>query len=333
MWGLIHKVMNEKAPVLILAPMAGITDWPFRLLCKRQGADELVTEMISAMGLMQAPGSSRTYRQLLETKPEESPIYAQVFGHDPGYLADAARRLSDMGVFSGIDLNAGCPAPKVTGSGSGSSLMKDLKLSETILRALRRATPGRLSVKFRLGWDDDSRNALAFARMCEEAGAEQVCVHARTRAQQYAGRADWAAVGEIKQALAIPVILNGDVFTPEDARRALGETGADGLAMGRGALGNPWLFARIRRVLAGEEDRLPAAEEIIRTALTHLDLMARFKGEARAVIEMRKHLGWYLKGSRGAAQARTRINAAASMKELSDILEGCLTIRTHDGVC
>ena len=315
---------RNKTPVLILAPMAGITDWPFRLLCRRQGADELVTEMISAMGLTQAPRGSRVYRQLLETRPEEAPIYAQVFGHEPDYLAEAARRLSGMGVFAGIDLNAGCPAPKVTGSGSGSSLMKDLKLSETILRALRRAVPGRLSAKFRLGWDEGSRNALAFAKMCEDAGVEQVCVHARTRAQQYAGRADWAAVGEIKQALHIPVILNGDVFSPADAVRALEETGADGLAMGRGALGNPWLFSRIKRVLAGEEDRQPAAREIISTALSHLELMAQFKGEERAVIEMRKHLGWYLRGSRGAAQARTRINAARTMDELTAILRGHL---------
>lgn len=304
--------------------MAGITDWPFRLLCKEQGADELVTEMISAMGLVQAPQSSRAYRQLLETKPGEAPIYAQLFGHDPAYMAEAAKRLSDMPAFSGIDLNAGCPAPKVTGSGSGSALMKDIALAEKNVLALRKATKKRLSVKFRLGWDEDSRNGLAFARMCEDAGAEQICVHARTRVQQYAGKADWQAVARIKQAVRIPVILNGDIFTPQDAQQALRQTGADGLAMGRGSLGNPWLFGRIKRVMAGEPDSLPTAEEIIAMALRHLRLMAQFKGEARAVIEMRKHLAWYLRGSRGAARARVRINAAQSMDELAEILSAHL---------
>lgn len=315
-------MLSEKTPVLELAPMAGITDWPFRVLCKQQGADELVTEMISAMGLIQAPRSSRAYRQLLQTKPVETPIYAQIFGHDPGFLARAAGRLSDMGIFSGIDLNAGCPAPKVAGSGSGSALMKDMTLSRLILAGLRKATPGRLSVKMRLGWDEGSRNYLDFALMCQDMGVDMVCVHARTRAQQYSGKADWGAVAEVKRALHIPVILNGDVHTPQDARRALDETGADGVAIGRGALGNPWLFGRIKRMLAGLPDRMPAPGEITDMALHHLDMMAQFKGEARAVIEMRKHLGWYLRGSPGAAQARTRINTAASLGELEGILRG-----------
>lgn len=309
--------------------MAGITDWPFRLLCKQQGADELVTEMISAMGLIQAPRSSRAYQQLLETKAEEAPLYAQLFGHEPEYMGEAAKRLSDSSVFSGIDLNAGCPAPKVTGSGSGSALMKDLALAEKNVMALRKATKKRLSVKFRLGWDENSKNGLAFARMCEGAGADLICVHARTRAQQYAGKADWQAVAEIKQAASIPVILNGDIFTPQDAVKALSLTKADGLAMGRGTLGNPWLFSRIKGVLAGEADNAPTAQEIIDMAMRHLLMMAQFKGEDRAVIEMRKHLAWYLRGSHGAAQARTRINTAQSMEELTSILSGHLLAQTN----
>ncbi|MDD4080309.1 MAG: tRNA-dihydrouridine synthase [Eubacteriales bacterium] len=319
---------NDKTPVLMLAPMAGITDWPFRVLCRRQGADELVTEMISAMGLIQAPKSSRAYRQLLLTKPEEAPIIAQLFGNDPGYLARAAGQLSDTGIFSGIDLNVGCPAPKVTGSGSGAALMKDIPLSRLILAGMRKATSGRLSVKMRLGWDGDSRNYLDYALMCQDMGADRVCVHARTRTQQYSGKADWGAVAQVKRALRIPVVLNGDVFTPQDAVRALDETGADGLAVGRGALGNPWLFGRIKRVLAGLPDSMPSPEEITDMALIHLQLMARFKGDARAVIEMRKHLSWYLRGSPGAAQARTRINTAGSLSELEGILRGHLLAQT-----
>lgn len=304
----------------MLAPLAGISDWPFRLLCQERGADVLVTEMISAMGLMMAPQKSRAYQLLLASHPEESNLVAQIFGKDPDYMAKAAARLSALPQYVGIDINCGCPAPKVTGSGSGSALMKDIKKAGEIIRAVRKATDQPLSVKMRIGWDEDHKNAVDFARMCEEAGADSLCVHGRTRAQQYSGRADWDMIAQVKQAVGIPVIANGDVFTPDDALAIINQTGADGIAIGRGALGNPWLFGQIKQALAGDTPSLPSPDDILSTALTHLNRMVAFKGERWALIEMRKHFAWYLKGTKGSAAVRAKINTTESLAELTEIL-------------
>ena len=322
--------MIERLPIrLVLAPMAGITDWPFRLLCQRLGADELVSEMISAMGLLQAPKSSTAYFYLLSHHPEERQLCAQLFGRDPGMMAQAAAMLSCFDHYTGIDLNFGCPAQKVTSSGSGSALLRDLPLARKIIHAVRAATGKRLSAKMRIGWDRSSINAVDFARLCEDEGVELLCVHGRTREQQYAGKADWDAIAQVKHNVNIPVIANGDVFSPQDAQAILETTGADGIALGRGALGNPWLFGQIKAALAGETVRMPGPEEKLKTALAHLEYMVEFKGRDWAMIEMRKHFSWYLKGMKGAAAARARINSCESMPELTGILNSFFSATNH----
>ena len=316
------EYMNKK---LVLAPMAGITDWPFRVQCRRQGADITVSEMISAMGLLQAPKGHEAYRCLLAFHDEEDSLIAQLFGKDPAMMGEAARILSALPQHKGIDINFGCPAPKVTSSGGGSALMKDLPLAARIIRAVRRATDKPLSVKMRLGWDSQSVNAVEFARMCEQEGVDSLCVHGRTRAQQYAGKADWEAIARVKQAVKVPLIANGDVFSARDAIGILKQTGADGIAMGRGALGNPWLFSQIRRAFRGEEPSLPEPAEVLRVAKEHLCDMVAFKGERWALIEMRKHFAWYLKGSRGAAATRALINKTEDLAALAGILDSHFT--------
>lgn len=312
---------QANTPLLILAPMAGITDWPFRLQARRQGAGLLVSEMISAMGLILAPRDNRANQNLLAFHPEEQGLlYAQVFGKDPDYMGRATEILSALPQYSGIDINCGCPAPKVTGSGSGSALMRDLPRARAIIRAVRKATSKPLSVKMRIGWDQHSINAVDFALLCQDEGVDSLCVHGRTRAQQYAGKADWATILQVKQALSIPVYANGDVFTPEDALNILSATGADGMAIGRGALGNPWLFAQIRQRLAGQPITQPSPGDIHALAVQHLEDLAAFKGEPWAVLEMRKHIGWYLRGSPGAAQTRAKVNRAEGREELLGLL-------------
>lgn len=316
------NILPQKNVRLVLAPMAGITDWPFRLQCQMHGADETVSEMISAMGLLQAPKGNAATKFLLAHHGQEKNLTAQLFGREPDLMGRAAEILSSLPYYKGIDLNFGCPAPKVTSSGSGSALMKDLALSGSILRAVRRATRLPLSVKMRIGWDRNSINAEEFAKLCEDAGVDSLCVHGRTREQQYSGKADWSTIALVKQKVRIPVIANGDVFTPQDAAAILEQTEADGVALGRGALGNPWLFQQIRQHLSGQTPVVPGPQEVLAAALQHLGDMIVFKGERWALIEMRKHFAWYLKGTKGAAAARAKINTTEDLKTLKGILEG-----------
>ncbi len=312
----------------MLAPMAGITDWPFRLLCKRNGADVLVSEMISAMGLLQSPKGNLAYQQLLASHPEETGLIAQVFGKEPAMMGEAAGILDALPQYFGIDINFGCPAPKVTGSGGGSALMKDLPLSRKIIASVRRSVKKTLSAKMRLGWGPDSINVLDFAKMCRDEGVDTITVHGRTRQQQYAGKADWDMIAKVKQALDIPVFANGDVFTAQDAKDILDVTGADGIAVGRGALGNPWLFNSIKHAFSGEAQQPPSQEDILQAALSHLEDMVAFKGEKRALIEMRKHFAWYLKGSPGAAKTRALINQTEDLDTLKAIVNAHFTAPT-----
>lgn len=307
-------------PLLCLAPLAGITDWPFRLLCHEQGTDLAYTEMISAQGYLCARKDSQAYRFLLALHPDEGPVAAQVFGHDPALIGEAVRRLSDSGRYAGIDINMGCPAPKVTNGGSGSALMKTPALAASVARAARQATRLPLSVKMRIGWDEHSVNALPFARMLEAEGVDSLTVHGRTRSQHYAGKADWRTIAQVRQAIRIPVHANGDVFTPQDAKAILDATGCEGIAVARGALGDPWLFARIRQLLAGNEPSAPEPDQVLRTALRHARMLAEWKGEATAVTEMRKHFAWYLKGMRGAAAVRRQLNTLPSLAAVEELL-------------
>ncbi len=303
-----------------LAPMAGITDWPFRLLCFEQGCDAATTEMISALGYVYAPKNHMQTNQLLEKAPGEGRLFVQIFGKEPELMAQAAARLSALGRYEGVDINMGCPAHKVAASGEGSGLMRDPKKAEAIIHAVVGATDLPVSVKFRLGWDDASKNVEELAVMAEEQGVREIAVHGRTRQQQYSGKADWAAIGRVKRLVHIPVYGNGDIFTPQDAVRMLAETGCDGILVGRGAMGNPWLFGQIKTALRGEEWREPDVNERVAMALRHIELLMSWKPERVAVREMRKHIGWYFHGLRGAAQLRGSINTLPTAQEVREAL-------------
>ncbi len=300
--------------------MAGVTDAPFRLLCREQGAALTVTEMVSAKGTLCAPADNRAQRDLLLTLPSSGPTALQLFGSEPEVVAEAARRLLDKHDFCLIDLNMGCPAPKIVREGAGSALMRSPALAARVLEALARAVPVPVTVKMRLGWEQGDRNGLAFARLMQESGAVAVTVHGRTRDQFYAGEADWAAIAEIKAALRIPVLGNGDIFTGADVAARIAQSGCDGVAIGRGAMGNPWIFADALRALRGLPAQAVSLAERMATAERHLGMMVEWKGEHAAVPEMRKHIGWYLKGLPGAAKMRAAVNHMETQLEMRDCL-------------
>ena len=303
-----------------LAPLAGVTDWPFRLLCFEQGCDCAYTEMVSAMGYLYAPKDHTATVSLLTRAPGEKKLILQLFGKEADLMARAADELSATGRYDGIDLNMGCPAHKVAASGEGSGLMRDPENAVRIMRAVVAATKLPVSVKFRLGWDESSINVVEMARAAEDCGVQEIAVHGRTRMQQYGGKADWQWIGKVKQAVKVPVLGNGDIFTAQDAIRCVSETDVDGVLIARGAMGNPWLFRQVKDKLAGREPTLPTVHEKIDTALRHYDMLLRWKPEHVAVREMRKHIGWYIAGMRGAAQMRTRINLIEDPQEARDAL-------------
>lgn len=313
------------APDLRLAPMAGVSDWPFRLLCFEQGCDAAYTEMVSAMGLKCAPPGNLAATQLLETHPSEGPVYVQIFGKEPEIMAWAAAQLEKSGRYRGVDINMGCPAPKIAGSGEGSALMREPALAARIIQAVVKAVSLPVSVKMRLGWDENSVNVLELARIAQESGVKSVIVHGRTRSQQYGGKADWDQIARVKQALSIPVYGNGDVFGGQDALRLWKLSGCDGLLIGRGAMGNPWIFSQVKAVFRGEGAGFPGVEQRVHTALRHARMMAAWKGESVAVKEMRKHLGWYAGGLKGAGKLRAQANTVKTMAEL----ETCLAQWLH----
>ena len=301
----------------ILGPMAGVTDLPFRLLCKEQGAGLLCMEMVSAKAIYY---NNRNTESLLEIHPDETPVSLQLFGSDPKIMSEMAKRIEER-PFAILDVNMGCPVPKVVRNGEGSALMKEPKLVYEIVSALVKAIDKPVTVKIRKGFDDDHVNAVEIAKIIEEAGAAAVAVHGRTREQYYSGKADWDIIRQVKEAVSIPVIGNGDVTSPQKADVLVRQTGCDGIMIARGAEGNPWIFSEmIHWEETGELPPRPDKDEIREMMLKHARLQLKYKGEFCGIREMRKHVAWYTKGLKGAARLREKVNAVESLEELENLL-------------
>lgn len=302
---------------LILAPMAGVTDLPFRLLCKEQGAGLLCMEMVSAKAIYY---KNRNTEELLTIDDRETPVSLQLFGSDADIISEMARQIEER-PFSILDINMGCPVPKVAGNGEGSALMKDPALVEEIVTKTVRAIRKPVTVKIRKGFDEDHVNAVEIAKIAEASGAAAVAVHGRTREQYYHGKADWDIIRQVKEAVRIPVIGNGDVVSPASAEAMFRETGCDGIMIGRGAQGNPWIFRQILHWMeTGEEEERPSAEEIREMILRHARLLTEYKGVYTGIREMRKHVAWYTAGLPGASKLRARVNEVESLSELEDLI-------------
>lgn len=307
---------------VILAPMAGVTDLPFRLLCRRQGAGMVCMEMVSAKAIFY---NNKNTEELLRVHPEEVPASLQLFGSEPQIIADMAKRIEER-PFAVIDFNMGCPVPKVVNNGEGSALMKTPGLVEEILTALVKAVKKPVTVKIRKGFDDGHCNAVEIAKIAESCGVAAIAVHGRTREQYYSGRADWDIIRQVKEAVKIPVIGNGDVDSPQAARLLLEQTGCDGVMIGRAAQGNPWIFREVVRYLEdGSLAERPDNQEKKRMVLEHAGLQLQYKGEYTAVREMRRHLAWYTVGMPHSARFRQMINTMESMEELMAGIETIFT--------
>lgn len=303
---------------VILAPMAGVTDQPFRILCREQGCGMVVTEMVSAKAILY---KNKNTRELLQISPKEMPASVQLFGSDPEIMARIAAQLEE-GPYAAIDVNMGCPVPKIVNNHEGSALMKDMELASRILTSMVRAVKKPVTVKFRKGFNDSLVNAVEFAKMAESCGVAAVAIHGRTREQYYSGKADWDIIRQVKEAVSIPVIGNGDIFTPEDAERMLEETGCDGIMVGRGAKGNPWLFRQICHYLdTGERLEPPSGSEIREMILRHSRMLTEYKGELAAMREMRGHMAWYTKGMPHSAALRSEINQVETLEGLAELLD------------
>lgn len=303
---------------LILAPMAGVTDLPFRLLCKEQGAGLLCMEMVSAKAILY---NNKNTEALMAIDDREQPVSLQLFGSDPDVISEMAKRIEER-PFSILDINMGCPVPKVTGNGEGSALMKNPKLVEEIVTKTARAIKKPVTVKIRKGFDDGHVNAVEIAKIAEASGAAAIAVHGRTREQYYSGKADWDIIRQVKEAVQIPVIGNGDVASAESADAIMRETGCDGVMIGRGAQGNPWIFRQILHWMeTGEHEAKPTLAEVKRMILNHAELLVQKKGVYTGMREMRKHVAWYTTGYPHSAKLRAKVNEITSLEELTGLLE------------
>lgn len=309
---------------LILAPMAGVTDLPFRILCKEQGANLVYTEMISAKGIYY---NNKNTEKLWEIDEKERPVALQLFGSDPQIMADMAQKIESRN-FDILDINMGCPVPKVVNNGEGSALMKNPKLAGEIVKAISDRITKPVTVKFRKGFNDHLVNAVDFAKCMEENGAAAIAVHGRTREEYYSGKADWEIIARVKEAVSIPVIASGDIFTVDDAIRCENETGCDGLMLGRGVRGNPWLFHQIRTYQeTGKFEEKPGLLEVLEMILRHGKMLAEFKGELMGMREMRKHVAWYTAGYKNSASIRRKVNIVETYEQLEELCKealGCI---------
>ncbi len=301
----------------LLAPLAGVTDAVMRRICFREGASLAYTEMVSAKGLYYG---DRKTESLLYIPEDAGPTSIQIFGSDPEIMGYAAEKLAERNNFS-LNINMGCPVPKVVRNGDGSALMKNPDLVYDVVRAVADKAGKPVSVKFRKGFDDDHINAVEIAKACEAAGAAAVIVHGRTREQYYSGKADWSIIRQVKEAVDIPVIGNGDVFTGADGVRMMKETGCDLVMVARGAQGNPWIFRELMAAWRGEpEPEKPSASEVREMMYQHLDQLVELKGEYAAVREMRKHIAWYTKGRKNGASIRKAVNQIESARQMKEAI-------------
>lgn len=302
---------------VFLAPMAGVTDLPYRILVKEMGCGLLYTEMISAKGLYY---DNEKTTKLLDIDKKEQPISLQIFGSQPEIMAEIAEQLNDMS-FQILDINMGCPTPKITKNGDGSALMKKPKLAGEIIKAVVKTSKKPVTIKIRKGWDDNLINAVEMAIKAQEAGAKAIAIHGRTREQYYSGQADWDIIREVKKEVTIPVIGNGDIYSPESAKHMMEYTGCDAIMIGRAAQGNPWIFKRIIHYLKTEELLpLPSTKEIVAMIIKHMEMLVQYKGEKLAIREMRKHIAWYTKGLKNATILRRETNKLESQRQVTALL-------------
>lgn len=303
---------------VVLAPMAGVTDLPFRLLCKEQGAGLICMEMVSAKAIYY--GNKNT-EELMAIHPDEKPVSLQLFGSDPEIISEMAKRIEER-PFAILDINMGCPVPKIVNNNEGSALMKNPKLVEEILSKLVKSIHKPVTVKIRKGFDESHVNAVEIAKIAEACGVSAIAVHGRTREQYYSGKADWDIIAKVKKAVKIPIIGNGDVDSPESARQLVEQTGCDGIMIGRAARGNPWIFQQITQYLeTGIQPELPTLQQVHKTVVRHAHLQLEHKGEYTGVREMRKHLSWYSAGYPNSARFRQIINSMETMEELIESID------------
>ncbi len=311
------KSMIDLKDKLILAPMAGVTDLPFRLLCKEQGCDVLYTEMVSAKAVLY---KNRNTEPLMTYRQQEHPIGLQLFGSEPEVMAKIAAQVQERG-YDFIDVNMGCPVPKIVNNNEGSALMKQPKLVGEIVSAMVKATEVPITVKIRKGFDENHVNAVEIARVIEESGASAVAVHGRLRSEYYSGQADWDIIRQVKEAVHIPVIGNGDLTSPQDVLRMREETGCDAFMIGRGAKGNPFIFSQMKTYFEkGYIPEKPPLSDMVRVMLRHARMMVEYKGEFTGIHEMRKHVAWYTTGYPHSSKLRDEVNHVESFQELEELL-------------